>query len=64
VSLYDHGQGTHIVTGIENEDGGNVATNLPLMENLMLYAARLIETQDVEARGKLAAAWAELKTDC
>ena len=63
VSLFDHGQGTYIVSGIENEGAGDVAINLPLMENMMLYAARLIETQDVEARGKATVTWAAVKTD-
>jgi len=63
VSLFDHGAGTYIVTGLENEGAAHVTTNLPLMENIMLYAARLIETQDVEARGKLTVSWGTLKTD-
>lgn len=63
VGLYHHGAGTYIVTGMENEDGADVATNLPLMENLMLYAAGLIATQDVEARGKLTVSWGGLKND-
>lgn len=63
VGLFEHGRGTYIVTGIENEDAANVAVNLPLMENIMLYAANLIATQDVEARGKLAVSWGEVKSD-
>jgi hypothetical protein len=61
VGLFRHGAGTYIITGIENEGAADVAVNLPLMENILLYAATLISTQDVEARGKIAVSWADVK---
>lgn len=63
VGLFDHGVGTYIITGIENEGAADVVVNLPLMENILLYAADLLSTQDVEARGKLALSWGEVKGD-
>lgn len=62
IALLKHGRGYYIVTGIENEDAGDVATNSPLMENLIHYAVKLSQSVAVEGRGKLTANWGAIKS--
>lgn len=62
VGLLHHGKGAYLITGMQNEAAGEVTRNAPLMENLIYYAVKLLESQSVEARGKLPIAWGHLKS--
>jgi hypothetical protein len=61
-ALLNHGEGYYIVTGIENENAGDVATNTPIMENLIHYAVALKVSAPVERGGKLASSWGMIKS--
>jgi len=60
IGLIKYGKGMYILTSIENESAGDVATNTPIMENLIHYAVQQ-RTVPVELRGKLAIIWGRLK---
>ena len=63
IGLLPHGKGSYLLTSIENEGAGDVAKNEPLMENLIHYAVKLIESQPVEPTGKLMTAWSRIKSN-
>ncbi len=59
--LLAHGSGWYIVTSLENEEAGDVATNTPIMENLIHYAVNLKNSASVEYFGKLSISWGGVK---
>jgi hypothetical protein len=61
VGLIEHGKGFYLLTSLENENAADVAVNTPMMENLLLYAATRKASLAVDAHGKLASRWAEMK---
>ncbi len=61
-ALLKHGNGWYIVTSLENEEAGDVATNIPIMENLIHYAINLKGTAAVEYPGKLSSSWGRIKS--
>ncbi len=61
-ALLKHGKGWYIVTSLENEEAGDVATNTPIMENLIHYAVNLKNTMAIEYFGKLSTSWGEIKS--
>jgi hypothetical protein len=61
-ALLKHGSGWYIVTSLENEEAGDVATNTPIMENLIHYAVYLKSTIAVEYLGKLPMSWGRAKS--
>ena len=62
LALLKHGSGWYILTSLENEEAGDVATNTPIMENLIHYAANLKLSAAVEYRGKLSMSWGRIKS--
>jgi hypothetical protein len=62
MALLKHGSGWYILTSLENEEAGDVATNTPIMENLIYYAVNLKNTAAVEYRGKLSISWGRIKS--
>lgn len=63
IGLLFHGKGAYIVTSLENESAGDVATNSSIMENLIHYAVGYIlpMTLAVEMDEKLPVLWGEIK---
>lgn len=61
MALLKYGKGAHRVTGIENEDAADVATNTPITENLLFYAGNLRSSPAVDPAGKAVLKWGELK---
>lgn len=62
LALLKHGSGWYILTSMENEEAGDVATNIPIMENLIHYAVNLKDTAAVEYPGKLSTSWGTIKS--
>ena len=62
VGLIRHGLGAYLLTSLENENAADVTINTLIMENIIHYAVNLIETQAVEAQGKLPIIWGQLKS--
>jgi len=62
LALLKHGSGWYILTSLENEEAGDVATNTPIMENLIHYAVNLKLSAAVEYRGKLSMSWGRIKS--
>ena len=62
LALLAHGSGWYIVTSLENEEAGDVATNTPIMENLIHYAVNLKSTIAVGHLGKLLISWGGIKS--
>ncbi|MFQ6042189.1 MAG: hypothetical protein ACE5PV_15130, partial [Candidatus Poribacteria bacterium] len=60
IGLIKYGKGMYILTSLENESVGDVATNTPIIENLIHYAVRQ-QAVAVEPRGKIAVVWSRLK---
>ena len=63
IGLLPHGKGSYLLTSLENEDAAEVATNEPIMENLIHYAVKLIDSQAVESKGKLTTTWSRIKSN-
>jgi len=61
-ALLKHGNGWYVVTSLENEEAGDVTTNIPIMENLIHYAIGLKSTAAVEYPGKLSSSWGRIKS--
>jgi hypothetical protein len=61
-ALLAHGRGWYIITSLENEEAGDVATNTPIMENLIHYAVNLKNSAPVEYFGKLSISWGRMKS--
>jgi len=61
-ALLKHGVGWYIVTSLENEEAGDVATNTPIMENLIHYAVNLKNALAVEYIRKLPNIWGRIKS--
>ncbi|MFQ6042188.1 MAG: hypothetical protein ACE5PV_15125 [Candidatus Poribacteria bacterium] len=57
----EHGKGVYILTSIENENAGDVATNTLAMENLVHFAVLLITSRPVESVDKLTTIWGDIK---
>ena len=62
MALLKHGSGWYILTSLENEEAGDVATNTPIMENLIYYAVNLKNAAAVEYHGKLSMSWGRIKS--
>lgn len=62
LALLAHGSGWYIVTSLENEEAGDVATNTPIMENLIHYVVNLKNSASVEHFGKLSVSWGGIKS--
>lgn len=61
IALLRHGKGWYILTSLENEDANDVTVNSPLMENLIHYAVKLMQTLAVEHHKKLSIYWGMIK---
>jgi len=62
IALLGHDGGWYIVTSLENEEAGDVATNTPIMENLIHYAVNLKRNLAVDHLAKLTASWGGIKS--
>ncbi len=62
IALLKYGKGWYILTSLENEDVSDATTNSPIMENLIHYAVKLLQTSSVEHYAKLSICWGEIKS--
>jgi len=63
VGLLPYGKGFYVVTSLENESAGDIATNTPIVENLIHYAVGYLlpMTLAVDVDEKLPVLWGGIK---
>lgn len=63
IGLLPYGKGFYVVTSLENETASDVATNTPIVENLIHYAVSYLlpMTLAVDVNEKLPVLWGEIK---